>query len=141
MTVREVLLDTAVFAYAAGAPHPLRGPCLAVLRALGQGAVTGHASVELVREFVFHRMRMAARDQVIRQGRDVAAVCILHDFDRAVLDRALVLMADHDGVRGRDAVHAATALHHGLDTIVSPDPAFDRVPGLRRLDPRAFSAT
>ena len=38
-------------------------------------------------------------------------------------------------VRGRDAVHAATALAYGIDTIASSDPAFDGIPGLRRIDP------
>lgn len=34
-------------------------------------------------------------------------------------------------IRGRDAVHAATALQSGFDLIASTDPDFDEVPGLR----------
>ena len=38
-------------------------------------------------------------------------------------------------VRGRDAVHAATALLAGFTEIVSADKDLGSVPGLRRLDP------
>ncbi len=41
----------------------------------------------------------------------------------------------------RDGIHAATALNHGIELVVSPDRAFDRVPGLRRVDPADAVAT
>lgn len=43
-------------------------------------------------------------------------------------------------MRGRDAVHAATALAYGIPVVASPDPAFDGVPGIRRLDPLTVPA-
>lgn len=133
---RIALVDTATLAHALGGPGPHRGPAQAVVDAAIEGQLDLHASVEMVQELVFHRLRRGTRAAAVEQGRDAASLCTLHDFDRAVLDRALLLMAEHDGVRGRDAVHAATALLHGLDTVISPDPAFDLVPGLSRLDPR-----
>ena len=59
---------------------------------------------------------------------------VTHPFDDEVLARALQLMAGST-IRGRDAVHAATALQSGFDLIVSTDPDFDEVPGIRRLAP------
>lgn len=56
------------------------------------------------------------------------------NFDREVLDLSLELI-ERTGIRGRDAAHAATALAYGIETIASPDPVFDAVPGLRRIDP------
>ena len=44
-------------------------------------------------------------------------------------------------VRGRDAVHAATALDAGFDTIVSTDRDFDGIPGLTQRDPRDSART
>ena len=35
----------------------------------------------------------------------------------------------------RDAVHAATMRNNGLETIISADTHFDRIPGIRRADP------
>ena len=60
---------------------------------------------------------------------------VVHDFDARVLQRALELVGTHERIGGRDAVHAATALVAGIAAIISPDRAFDRVPGLRRIDP------
>ena len=51
-----------------------------------------------------------------------------------VLLRARRLI-DATQVRGRDAIHAATALGAGFDTIVTTDRDFGSIPGLRRLDP------
>lgn len=132
---RVLLLDTAVLAYAVGDAHHQRAACRAILAAAAAGDVELHLSVEGVQEFLFHRMRRGSRDLAVRQARDVADLCVLHAFDAAVLSRALELVAG-SALPGRDAVHAATALVHGIDAIVSPDPDFDDVPGLRRVDPR-----
>lgn len=137
MTRPSHSVDTAVFAYALGGEHPLREPCQAVVAAAGAGLLELHASVEMVQELVFHRMRRADRNAAVRQARDTAILCVLHDFDRAVLDRALHLIETSEQIGWRDAVHAATALQNGLSTIISPDPAFDQVDGLTRLSPAA----
>lgn len=135
MTRPARLVDTAVFAYALGGDHPLRRPCQAILAAAGDGRLELHASVEMVQELVFHRMRKTDRHSAVGQARDAAILCVLHDFDRAVLTRTIELIDTTARLGGRDAVHAATALQHGLDTVISPDAAFDVVPGLTRLGP------
>lgn len=135
MTGAAYLVDTAVLAYAVGGDHPLRAECQNIVTAAASGRIELHASVEMVQEFVFHRMRRGDRAAAVRQGRDVAQLCVLHDFDTAVLQAALGLIADIGGLGGRDAVHAATAFRYGLSRIISPDPAFDVVPGLLRVDP------
>jgi predicted nucleic acid-binding protein len=129
------LVDTAVFAYALGGDHPMKRACGRAIAAAGDGHIELHASTELIQELVFHRMRKTDRPTAVRQARDVATVCVLHDFDEAVLYRALELIAMSESMGGRDAVHAATALHHGLPLILSPDRDFDAVVGLRRIDP------
>ena len=113
----------------------MRAGCRRIVAAAGSGEIELHASVEMVQEFVFHRIRRGDRRSAVRQARDVAGLCILHDFDRIILQTALDLIADTDNLGGRDAVHAATALQHGLSLIISPDRAFDQVVGIRRLDP------
>ena len=56
--------------------------------------------------------------------------CRLYPFDREVLDLSVQLV-EGSGMRGRDAVHAATALVHGF----AADAGFDGIPGLPRIDP------
>lgn len=129
---RAVLVDTSVFAYALGGDHPQRQPCRQFLRDASRNGLELHASVEMVQELTFHRMRRIDAATAAEQGRFAARACILHAFDERVLDTALWLIGE-GSVRGRDAVHAATASVAGISTIISTDPAFDSV--LERIDP------
>lgn len=94
-----------------------------------------HASVELLQEFLFHRLRRTARAVAIRQTRDVQSLCTMHSFDQDIADRMLDLM-EGTPIRGRDAVHAATAIAAGFGEIVSAD-ADLAVPGLDVIPPEA----
>jgi uncharacterized protein len=130
----RVLLDTAVFVYAVGVDHPLREPSRAIVRALSEQRLEGEASVELVQEFLHQRWRRTGdRAEATAQARHVAALCVLHDVGPDDLRLALQLFEAHDGLHARDAVHAATALNRGISTVLTPDTAFDAVPGLARL--------
>lgn len=131
---RRLLVDTAVLAYAVGDEHPLRASCRAIVEAATIGEIELHGSVEVVQEFLFHRLRRGPRADAVSQARDVATICVLHPFDAQVAERMLQIVASTT-VGGRDAVHAATALVQGFESIVSPDLAFESVPGLRRVDP------
>lgn len=131
--MRRVFLDSSVLLLAAGAEHPLREACRGLVRAVAEKRVEGHVSTEGIQELVFHRMRKGD-EQAVRIGRGMATICTLHAFDDRVLDRALALI-DEAGMRGRDAVHAATAILAGFSQIVSADADFEGVPGLSRVDP------
>ncbi|CAN5922515.1 hypothetical protein BH23ACT10_BH23ACT10_31480 [soil metagenome] len=63
--------------------------------------------------------------------------CRLHAFDADVLVHALGLLATHDSLGVRGAVHAATAMHAGISQILSADRVFDAVAGVTRVDPAA----
>jgi uncharacterized protein len=138
--VSLVLLDAAVFIYAVGGEHRLREPCRAVLNQGANGRVVLSASVEAIQEFVHHRLRRTNdRARAANEGIAAAGLCTVLDFTGEILQRSLSLIRDHPTIRGRDAVHAATALLHGIDTIVSPDEAFDGIPGLARVSPEDFA--
>lgn len=130
------LYDTSIFVYARGAEHEHREPCRDLVRLAAQGVLAGEASVELIQEYA-HILRRRGLDgsSVREQSRDVAALCLLHDFGEDELRLALNLVATHPALRIRDAVHAATALRRGISIIVSPDRDFDGIAGLERLDP------
>lgn len=136
--MRRVFIDSNVPIYAVGGPSPRKDACLAVLASAASGEIELHASVEMVQEFLFHRMRRCDRSDALAQARAVSAAVVLHDFDAAVLVGALTLV-EHHGLRGRDAVHAATALRNGFAEIVTSDTDFDRCPGLVRTDPAALT--
>lgn len=139
MTTPVALLDTAVLAYVFGNDHEFKQPCIMVMKAAQESRFRAHASVELVQELLFHRLRRTDRATAVAQARDTAEACVLHPFDEDVMSRMFELVTSNPRIGGRDAVHAATALRHGIPTIVSPDSAFDEIPGLPRVDPRRLN--
>lgn len=124
-----VLIDTSVLAYALGAEHEHRAACRRLLSEFHR-TLRPHASVEMIQELVFHRLRRTDRRRAVSAGRQVAQAVTLHPFDQPILQVALSLIESTDDVRGRDAVHAATGLAIGVDAIVSTDAAFEAIPGL-----------
>ena len=135
MSGQYVLIDSSVPLYALGAPSLWREACQELLRGLAEERLRAVASTEMIQEVVHHRLRMTGdRVVAVTNARDLIALVDVAPFDEAVLRTALGLI-ETGTVRGRDAVHAATALTRGITTIVSTDPAFDDVPGLKRLDP------
>lgn len=131
--MRRVFLDTSVLLLAAGGEHAQRAACRDIIAGIQRGEIEGHVSVEAVQEYVHHRLRRSART-AIEEAVSLRHMLTLHAFDEAVLDEALRLMAV-SSVRGRDAVHAATAIRHGFEEVLSADDDFEKVPGLRRLEP------
>lgn len=132
-----VLVDSSVLAYALGDPDARREPCRKLLKEITSGTGRAYASVEMFQEVLHHRLRRTRdRSVSVAEVRDAMPMFVLLNFDHEVLELSLDLVA-RTLVRGRDAVHAATALAYGIETIVSSDPAFDGIPGLRRLDPLA----
>jgi predicted nucleic acid-binding protein len=138
MTER-VLIDSMVALYAMGGEFAWREECRRALRLVSDGVVEGFCSVEAVQEVAHHRLRVSGDPgRAAAQARAFSQTMAVLGFDARVLDTALGLIAAGEA-RGRDAVHAATALVHGLDQIVSYDTAFDAVPGLSRLTPAQLS--
>ena len=133
--VADHFLDATIILLAAGEPSTAQHACRSFLEAQAASGSTLHMSVEGVQEVLFHRMRLVDRGTAVAEARDVQEMVVLHRFDEGVLQTAISLVATST-VRGRDAVHAATAIRAGFDAIVTTDSDFDGIPGLRRIDPR-----
>jgi hypothetical protein len=136
-----VFIDTAVLMYAAGAEHPLRAPCRAIVRAIGAGAIAAVTSTEVIHE-ILHRYAAIGRR---REGAALATATLdlfapVVPISHALMRRVPVLLERYPALSARDAIHVATCLHEGIVEIVSPDRAFDAVAGLRRVDPVELAA-
>jgi predicted nucleic acid-binding protein len=134
--VRRAFLDSNVFLYATGREHPYRESCRALLEAVGEGAVIGETSVEVVQEAAHVRVRRTGRREDARELADrIGRSCTVHAFEQTDLARAIEIFVAGESLPMRDAVHAAVALNRGLEALVSADRDFDRVPGISRVDP------
>ncbi len=135
------LVDTAIFVYARGRDHPYRSACRSLVDRAASRRPRFDASVEMVQEYLHLVLRRGGpRDDALAEAHEVASVCELHPFDTEVLARVTALLGEYPFLGERDAVHAATALEHGIDVVLSTDRVFDRIAGLRRLDPLAAIA-
>ncbi|MCL2788458.1 MAG: type II toxin-antitoxin system VapC family toxin [Micrococcales bacterium] len=130
-------MDTSVFLFAVGGPHPLQAPCRRLFDAAAVGDVELHVSVEALQEALFHRMRRRdARADAVAVVRDLADLAVTHPLDDAIMARTFELVLTTP-LRGRDAVHAATALVAGFSSIATGDADFSSIPGLQALRPRS----
>ncbi len=56
----QVFLDTNVFLYAAGGPHPDREACAGLLQRVGEGSLDATVNTEVIQELLFVLARRAA---------------------------------------------------------------------------------
>jgi hypothetical protein len=132
----RALFDTAVFIYAVGGKHPHREPCRELVHLLAEEEITADISAEAVQEYLHVRTRKGVgRSQAVDEARSIVALCRVHDVTMTELQVGLQLFRTHGDLHMRDAIHAATALACQASVLVSPDRAFDDVPGIERLDP------
>lgn len=138
MIENALLLDSSVAIYALGDDDPRRELCRNLLERAAEGEFRLYASTEMIQEVVHHRLRKTGnRGHATADARDITAACTTLAFDREILDLSLDLIERIPNLRGRDAVHAATAIAYGIGRIASTDRAFDGIPGIVRLDPAA----
>lgn len=131
-----VFLDANVFLYAAGSDLTRAAPCRAILQRVQEGGLQACTSTEVVQEVlhvIARRLGVAAAVTAAEAVLDLVPVPIA--VTTAVMRRSLVVLATAAGVSVRDAVHAAAMAEIACTTIVSADQHFDRIAGLRRIDP------
>ncbi len=125
-------VDTNVIVYAITRSE-YRDPCLSVLEAVSAGEADGQTSVAVLEELWHLELRGSLGD-LSGWTADVRALFgpVLAVTDE-IFGRALDLKAPHLGAN--DRVHAATCLSAGIPVILTADAGFERVRGLRRVDP------
>jgi predicted nucleic acid-binding protein len=133
----KYFLDTNVFMYAAGREHPLKAPCVAILRRVAREELEVLTNAEVLQEILYrygaigelqrglHLARLAV-DQMAGEVLPVTLADMHCAFD----------LVDRYGTKitARDAVHAATMLNNGLTHLISADSHFDIIEGITRLD-------
>ena len=130
-----ILVDANIPMYAAGAEHPNKQPCLALLEAIAEGRIEAALDAEVLQE-ILHRYRAIDRWD---DGRRVFDLCrrifhVVFPIEVEVVEHARLLLDAHPGLGARDALHAAVAMDYGLESICSYDRGFDEL-SVRRIEP------
>jgi uncharacterized protein len=134
----RVFLDTNIFLYAAGRPHPERAACVQILRRVADGKLDATVNTEVIQEILYVLTRRGRKVGALALARHVTALFPdLLSVTREDMVEVYRLLDEHPGFPVRDAVHTATMLRNGLRMIISVDPDFDRIPEIQRVAPRS----
>lgn len=132
----RVFVDANIFMYAAGAAHAHKVPSVRLLERIAGDGVESVTDAEVLQELLYRYWSikeldegLALCDQVVRM---IPTILPVGASDVLV---ARQLLAQHRTVEPRDTIHAAVMLNHGLTHLYSYDRHFDRIPGLKRLEP------
>ena len=96
-----VYLDANVFVYAAGTPHPLKEPCVAILRRVESGDLLATTSVETLQELLhlYQRRGLASAGATLVR-RVMALLPVILPIDAADLAKAADLGEQHPALGG-----------------------------------------
>jgi hypothetical protein len=140
MATSRLFIDTNVFMYAVGTDHPMKEPCIRVLRRVAETRIAAIINTEVIQE-ILHRyssLRQIHRGIIVaREARQSATVVLPVTEGDALL--AMEILDAHPDLPTRDAFHAATVINNKIETIISVDPHFDSIPQVRRIPPEQVS--
>lgn len=131
-----ILVDANIFMYAAGAGHPNKDASLRFLQRVSHGVENAVVDAEVLQE-ILHRYRSLGRWDDGKEVYDLVRriVPVVVPIDELVMDRARSLLDADRVIMARDALHAAVVLEKELKAICSFDRDFDRIRGVRRVEP------
>ncbi len=128
-------IDSNIFMYAVGAPHPYKVPSENVIRKILSGQISGVTNVEVLQEILYRygairkpKLGYEVFDQIILTFR------LIWPIETEDLIMARKLQEKHD-LKTRDALHIATMVRYHVKTLYSYDKDFDRFKTIKRLQP------
>ena len=129
-----VFIDSTVPMYLVGAAHPNKADAQRRLEALVTARTRLVTDAETLNE-ILHRYHQLERRGYVQYAFDalLGIVDEVLPIGRETVDLAKQLVLQYPTLPVRAAMHVATMQQHQIDTLMSFDPGFDRVPGLNRL--------
>jgi uncharacterized protein len=129
-----IFLDSNVPMYLVGAEHRHKHDAQRLLDTAISRRRPLVTDAEVLQE-ILHRFSSIGRLEAIQPTLDLTLGLAdeVAPVDEAIVVRAKDVLLGHPGLSARDAVHVAAMERLGVDSIMSFDADFDRVPGIDRL--------
>jgi predicted nucleic acid-binding protein len=136
---RLQFIDANVVMYSLGGPHPLREPCKRILEKIKARSIFVVTNTEVLQE-ILHRYFSIGRATLGEIAyKSMSQFCaVILPVRLQDTDSALELLKKHKNITSRDAIHAATMINNRIREILSADPHFDLISGIKRIDPKSF---
>jgi len=132
------LLDVNVVMYAAGIEHHYKQACAWLILEVAAGRVKAAIDTETIQEILYRYMKIQQWRFAIDMAQNlIDAVTVVLPIRLADMLLCMQLCESYGphGLSARDLIHVAVMQNNELDTIISTDQDFDRIDGIRRLDP------
>ena len=139
-----IFLDSNVFMYAAGAPHPYKDPCIRILSDLETGDLKAAVNSETFQELLYRYSHIKLADKGVELCRELLKYPLtILPVTEADIRLAIDLFDNHraSGLKPRDAIHAATMQNNGISRLISADKDFEHLGFVTRLDPLDYAAS
>ncbi len=129
-----IFIDSSIPMYLVGAAHPNKVDAQRELEALVSDRVRLVTDAAVLQE-ILHRYTALERRGFIQLAYDVllGVVDEVLPIERATAEGARQLVLQYPTLPVRTAVHVAVMRQHRIDTVLSFDATFERVPGITRL--------
>ncbi len=130
-------IDTNIPIYAAGQDHRYKEPCARIIRTIANSPTHFITDAEVLQELMHHYLRTnrwTAGREIFRRFETLLQGRIEPTYPEDVSQAAQMADQRHQS-NSRDLVHASVMRRYGTSLCISTDTDFDRIPGVRRLDP------
>ena len=130
-------VDANIPIYAAGRDHQYKESCARVIRVIANNPTHFITDAEVLQELMHHYLRThrwAIGREIFRRFETLLQGRIEPTYPEDV-SRAARLADQGNHSSSRDLVHASVMRRYGTSLCISADTDFDRIPGIRRLDP------
>ncbi len=128
-----IFVDSNIPMYVAGRDHPLREPARRFLARARAGDIDICTSTEVLQEVLYRYAALKRRDLAASVYDLFVQLCpVVFPVTLADSDRARALVAAHESIGVRDAIHAAVMLNNSVTRIATFDEGFDAIDGVTR---------
>ena len=141
MSAPAIFLDTSIFMYAAGTAHLYKEPCVRILAEVETSSLTGAINTEIIQELLYRYSHIGLTDKGLQLSRDVLRYPLaVLPVTLADVSLAIDIYEAHcdQGMKPRDAIHAAVMQRNRITHILSTDKHFDALDTIVRVDPVAY---
>lgn len=135
-------IDTNIFMYAAGAEHPCKAPCVQIISDIENGVLEAAINTEVLQELLYRYSHIKLADKGIQLCQEALLLPLII---LPVAERDIRLALDifdtyrTQGLKPRDAIHAATMQNNAITHIISADTDFDQIGSFVRIDPLSYT--
>ena len=128
-----IFVDSNIPMYVAGRDHPLRDPARRFLERARAGDIDICTSTAVLQEVLCRYAALKRRDLAASVYDLFVQLCpVVFPVTLADTDRARTLVAAHESIGVRGAMHAAVMLNNSVTRIATFDEGFDAIDGVTR---------